>query len=200
VKGNTSLPKKLFGSNEEQQSTDDSDQRKSPIITYKRRVPICRNSQPRSEKRLKPSSPLKLFNSPLALPRTASCSTPLTDKIKPLALVTQSPIVCNIESEEDDSLLFDFCDEIEKSVRKDSLGASSSAIPEKKSFDASSRLGASASAIPGRKSFDAISSIKAHGGFNTASGTQIPLSENAVKAAESLLGMFLAEEIKDEYD
>lgn len=186
VKGNTSLPKKLFDSNEEQQNLDDSDQRKSPIITYKRRVPTSRNTQPRSEKRLKPSSPLKLFNSPLATLRTSSCSTPLSDKVKPLALVTQSPIVCGMESEEDDSLLFDLCDEIEKSVQK-----------------SNSRLGASGSTISGKKIVDTRSSIRALGGFSTASGTQIPLSEDAVKTGESLLGMFLAEvveEIPDDYD
>jgi BRCA2 repeat len=91
-----------------------------------------------------------------------------------------------MESEEDDSLLLDFCDEIEKTVQKDS-----------------SRIGASASTISEKKSVDASSSIRALGGFSTASGTQIPLSENALKAGESLLGMFLAEaveEIPDEYD
>lgn len=192
VKSNTSLPKNLFGSNEEQQNTDDLDQRKSPIITYKRRVPASRNSQLKSEKRLKPSSPLKLFNSQLVA-GTSSCSTPISEKSKPLPLVIQSPIVCSMESEEEDSLLFEFCDKIEKSVRQD--GSLVAKLPEQKNASTSSCVAAGSSRILEKKKAEISSRVNT--GFSTASGTQIPLSEDAVKNSERLLSWYLAQTISD---
>jgi len=172
-KGSTSLPKKLFDSNEDQTSADDSDLRTSPIITYKRRIPQPRSSQLTSDKRLKPSSPLKLITSPFVPRLASSCSTPLSVKSKP-PLIVQSPMT---DSDDEDSLLFEAWDEIEKSVQKESSSVAScpkEQLPEKLSVKTS------------------------FGGFSTASGTQIVVSEEAAKASEALLAFFLAEEIPDD--
>jgi hypothetical protein len=172
-KGNLSLPKKLFDSNEEIDSIGDEDLKKSPIITYKRRIPQSRSSELRGDKRLKPSSPLKSLNSPQIL-QPAMCSTPLSVKAKP-PLIPQSPIV---DSEDDDSLLFELCDEIEKSVQKE---------------------GGSVSSCPKEKPKEKVQSANMNfGGFSTASGAKITISEEASKAAEGLFAMFMAEDIPEE--
>ncbi|XP_059468515.1 uncharacterized protein LOC132192532 [Neocloeon triangulifer] len=160
------VPKKLF--DEDASSLDDLELRKSPVITYKRRFPQRRDSA-----LLKKPKPCPTVEAP----QPSMCSTPIASKS---VAVFEEPSVVNNESEEEDSLLFELCDEIEKSVQREkSLKESYASKKEQKKQDPNS-------------------SIKIFGGFSTASGAKIAVSESSTKAAETLLAMFLEEDIPDE--
>ncbi|CAB3375700.1 Hypothetical predicted protein [Cloeon dipterum] len=146
-------PKKLF---DEGPAEEGAERAKSPIITYKRRLPHMRSNF--LQKRLKASS------TPLSkVPPPSTCSTPKA------STPPKKPLIETDSEHEDDSLLFELCDEIEKSVQN----SRNSCVSENK--------------------VDLGASVQSLGGFTTARGTKIAISEESAKAAEAMLASFLAE-------